>query len=268
MKHEAVRLRASRGSAVTATVSLVSGSDNRLHNQPADESPGIRYEPPTHTPSEGAETRGKRRRLPPDPCAPRGPASDGFASRRLTQRPPGRSSHLPARPLSRGARLPSPTTLPSPGGHQVGAGARADDSRRRALFSHLLRTRPGRPPPPSPRLTCSADTAPLPAPLPQLLPARPLLSAIFAACGASGAQRSPVRHFRPQGFRPLAPAPPPPGRSPVAPLRVVPAVSSCRARSPSRRPPAGLCGAAEAPARRGRGRVNGRAGRGGGNRAR
>uniref|UniRef100_A0ABI7YAU8 CN hydrolase domain-containing protein n=1 Tax=Felis catus TaxID=9685 RepID=A0ABI7YAU8_FELCA len=54
------------------------------------------------------------------------------------------------------------------------------------LSPHRLRTRPGCPPSRSPLLTCSADTAPFPAPLPLLLPARPLLSAIFAACWASG----------------------------------------------------------------------------------
>uniref|UniRef100_A0A671EXL6 Deaminated glutathione amidase n=1 Tax=Rhinolophus ferrumequinum TaxID=59479 RepID=A0A671EXL6_RHIFE len=109
-----------------------------------------------------------------------------------------------------------------------------------ALLSRRLRALPGCPPPPSPLLTCSADTAPFPAPLPLLLPARPLLSAIFAARGASGAQSRPVRHFRPRGFRPLAPAPPPPGRSRVRTLRVVLAVSSWRASSASRRPRQGF----------------------------
>lgn len=53
-----------------------------------------------------------------------------------------------------------------------------------------LRSRPGCPPSRSPLLTCSADTAPFPAPPPLLLPARPLLSAIFAACWASGLRGS------------------------------------------------------------------------------
>ncbi|EHB13648.1 Nitrilase-like protein 1 [Heterocephalus glaber] len=63
-------------------------------------------------------------------------------------------------------------------------------------------------------LTCSADTDPFPAPLPLLLPERPLLSAIFAARQASGLHSPallashPIRELLPTrpgsaGYRPL-----------------------------------------------------------------
>lgn len=153
----------------------------------------------------------------------------------------------PPRPCLRG--LPFPEAHPAPQGCVAlpgpGAGALQGPSPlwgatrvrargrdlhrpRTPLASPLLRTRPGRPPPRSPRLTCSADTAPFPAPLPLLLPARPLLSAIFAACRASGAQRGPaVRHFRPRR-PPARPAPPPPLGSPARVPRAAVAVASCR----------------------------------------
>ena len=105
-------------------------------------------------------------------------------SPRLTQ--PSEGAWLsPTNPptLSPGARLASRRTLPSLGGHAKGGLSKGLHSHRLSpLLSQRLWTQPARPTSRSLVLTCSADTAPFPVPLPLLLPARPPFSAIFTAC--------------------------------------------------------------------------------------
>lgn len=132
--------------------------------------------------------------LPSQLCILPHPASRGSRLLLAHPTPPREAWPSPTNPLalSLGARPASPRTLPSLGGlAKVGLERGLHRPQAPPLSPHRLRTRPGCPPSRSPLLTCSADTAPFPAPLPLLLPARPLLSAIFAACWASGL-RSPA----------------------------------------------------------------------------
>lgn len=111
-----------------------------------------------------------------------------WASRRRTQHPKGgvAFTYQPSGSLPGGSAGSSkdPPLIRRP--RKGGAGARPAPATGSPLSPHRLRSRLAFPPSRSPLLTCSADTAPLPAPLPLLLPVRPLLSAIFVACWASG----------------------------------------------------------------------------------
>lgn len=173
---------------------MVSGSRNRPHNQPVDYPPGFvtscLAQPILF---EGAEKWGKRRPISPHSCASSHiPQFGALASCWLTQHPKGgvAFTYQPSRSLPGGSARFSKDPPLSGRPRKGGTGGRPAPATSSTLSSHRLGTRPGCPPSCSPLLTCSADTAPFPAPLPLLLPARPLLSAIFAACWASGVRSS------------------------------------------------------------------------------
>lgn len=198
------------------------------------------------------------------PCILPGAAADGFRFPEPHPTPHGGAAFASQPPTVPRGRLPSPTTRPSVSGHRVRA---RSEGLQQPQAPALLASSPD-----PARLPSSAFSAPhllrrhrpLPRAAPAALPRATAALRHLRRPGASGAQRRP-RVTSARGAPPARPAPPPPGRSRVRPLRVVPAVSSRRASSPPAGRGESACGAltcaAEMPALPGQGgRVNGRVG--------